>query len=150
MLDAYIYDGLRTPFGAHAGALADVRPDDLLAHCRRLKEQGVMRRFGASVKHRAVGYRANAMVCWVSPPDRVEEVGGVMASFAEVSHCYQRETHPSWPYNIYTMVHGRSEQELNATIENISHETGIVEYKILHTVRELKKERVKLKPVAKR
>ena len=31
MLEAYIYDGLRTPFGRHAGALARVRPDDLLA-----------------------------------------------------------------------------------------------------------------------
>ena len=31
MLDAYIYDGLRTPFGRHAGALASVRPDDLVA-----------------------------------------------------------------------------------------------------------------------
>lgn len=31
MLDAYIYDGLRTPFGRHAGKLAPIRPDDLLA-----------------------------------------------------------------------------------------------------------------------
>ena len=31
MTDAYIYDGVRTPFGRHAGALAPVRPDDLLA-----------------------------------------------------------------------------------------------------------------------
>ena len=31
MLDAYIYEGLRTPFGRHAGTLAKVRPDDLLA-----------------------------------------------------------------------------------------------------------------------
>ena len=30
MLDAYIYDGLRTPFGRHAGGLAKVRPDDML------------------------------------------------------------------------------------------------------------------------
>jgi acetyl-CoA C-acetyltransferase len=30
MLDAYIYEGLRTPFGRHAGSLAKVRPDDLL------------------------------------------------------------------------------------------------------------------------
>ncbi|HEC1348706.1 TPA: 3-oxoadipyl-CoA thiolase, partial [Pseudomonas aeruginosa] len=29
MLDAYIYAGLRTPFGRHAGALSTVRPDDL-------------------------------------------------------------------------------------------------------------------------
>ena len=31
MLDAYIYEGVRTPFGRHAGALARVRPDDMLA-----------------------------------------------------------------------------------------------------------------------
>jgi 3-oxoadipyl-CoA thiolase len=31
MLDAYIYDGLRSPFGRQAGALASVRPDDLVA-----------------------------------------------------------------------------------------------------------------------
>ena len=31
MLDAYIYEGLRTPFGRHGGSLAKVRPDDMLA-----------------------------------------------------------------------------------------------------------------------
>lgn len=31
MLDAYLYDGLRSPIGRHSGALASVRPDDLLA-----------------------------------------------------------------------------------------------------------------------
>ena len=36
MLDAYIYEGLRTPFGRHAGALAKVRPDDLLGDVIRV------------------------------------------------------------------------------------------------------------------
>jgi acetyl-CoA C-acetyltransferase len=31
MLNAYLYDGLRSPVGRHAGALATVRPDDLVA-----------------------------------------------------------------------------------------------------------------------
>lgn len=31
MLDAYIYDGLRSAFGRHAGGLAPLRPDDLAA-----------------------------------------------------------------------------------------------------------------------
>ncbi|MEI6225314.1 MAG: acetyl-CoA C-acyltransferase, partial [Deltaproteobacteria bacterium] len=35
MLDAWIYDGLRTPFGRHAGALARVRADDLVAGVMR-------------------------------------------------------------------------------------------------------------------
>ncbi|MGZ9112240.1 MAG: 3-oxoadipyl-CoA thiolase [Rhodoplanes sp.] len=42
MLEAYIYDGVRTPFGRHAGALARVRPDDLLAAAI----EGVMTRTG--------------------------------------------------------------------------------------------------------
>ena len=36
MLNAYLYDGLRTPFGRHAGALAKVRPDDLLAEVMKV------------------------------------------------------------------------------------------------------------------
>ena len=35
MLDAFIYDGVRTPFGRHAGALAHLRPDDMAAHVIR-------------------------------------------------------------------------------------------------------------------
>ena len=35
MLDAYIYEGLRTPFGRYAGSLAKVRPDDLMASAIR-------------------------------------------------------------------------------------------------------------------
>ena len=35
MLNAYIYDGLRSPFGRHAGALSMIRPDDLLAEVIR-------------------------------------------------------------------------------------------------------------------
>src|SRR5207302_10720959 len=35
MLDAFIYDGLRTPIGRHAGKLAPVRPDDLAAEVIR-------------------------------------------------------------------------------------------------------------------
>ena len=35
MIDAYIYDGLRTPFGRHGGGLSRIRPDDLLADVMR-------------------------------------------------------------------------------------------------------------------
>jgi acetyl-CoA C-acetyltransferase len=35
MLNAYLYEGLRTPFGRHGGTLAKVRPDDLLADAIR-------------------------------------------------------------------------------------------------------------------
>jgi acetyl-CoA C-acetyltransferase len=44
MLEAYLYDGLRTPIGRHAGGLAKVRPDDLAAGViRRLMERSPFR-----------------------------------------------------------------------------------------------------------
>jgi len=122
-------------------------PDDFLRHCIRLKERGAMRRFGASVRHNAVGYKANAMVCWRVAESMVEEAGRIMAGYVEVSHCYQRESAPDWPYNLYTMFHARNKEELQGTIDRIAAETGIDERRVLHTVKELKKERVKLKPV---
>src|SRR6185312_10067468 len=41
-LDAYMYTGLRSPFGRHAGALARLRPDDMLAAviAKTVKESG--------------------------------------------------------------------------------------------------------------
>jgi DNA-binding Lrp family transcriptional regulator len=134
------------PFDAMAEATG-MTADDFLAYCRRLKECGEMRRFGASVRHHAVGYSANAMVCWGVPESMVEEVGGIMAGYGEVSHCYQREPAPDWPYNMYTMVHARTKEDLQKAIDRIAGTTGIEEYRALYTVRELKKERVKLKPV---
>ena len=134
------------PFDAMT-AEAGMTIDDFLMHCRRLKERGAMRRFGASVRHHAVGYSANAMVCWRAPAGTVEEAGRIMAGYGEVSHCYQREASPDWPYNVYTMIHARTKKELQSTIDRIAGETGIEEYRALLTVKELKKERVKLRPV---
>jgi len=134
------------PFDAMAEAVG-MTADDFLRHCLRLKEGGAMRRFGASVRHHAVGYKTNAMVCWRVPEGRVEEAGRIMARQAEVSHCYQRETAPDWPCNLYTMIHAKNKEDMQSTIDRIAAETGIEERRALHTVRELKKERVKLKPV---
>ena len=134
------------PFDAMA-AETGMTIDDFLMHCWGLKERGAMRRFGASVRHYAVGYSANAMVCWRVPVGMAEEAGRIMAGYGEVSHCYQREVASDWPYNIYTMVHARTKEELRSTIDKIAGATGIQEYRALFTVKELKKERVKLRPV---
>ena len=55
MSDAYIYDGLRTPFGRHAGALAPVRADDLLA--------GVIKALVARNPFKAETYEDSVMGC---------------------------------------------------------------------------------------
>ena len=65
-----------------------------------------------------------------------------MAGFAAVSHCYLRPTYPDWPYNVFTMVHGRNVDECTAILESIAEKTGIREMKALYSTREYKKVRV--------
>lgn len=84
--------------------------DEFLICCRALKERGVMRRFGASIRHHSVGFAANAMVCCRVPPPMVEEVGQIMSAFSEVSHCYEREASVRWPYNVFAMIHARTRE----------------------------------------
>jgi DNA-binding Lrp family transcriptional regulator len=123
---------------------AGMESEDFLAVCRSLQERSIMRRFGASIEHQNAGFTANSMVCWVVPQDRVDEVGQKMAKFKEVTHCYERKTSREWPrYNVFTMIHGNTNEQNKDTIARMSHDTGISEYEILSTVREFKKERVK-------
>ena len=133
---------LSRPFDAMAEHVG-MEVNEFLRCCRRLKERGVMRRFGASIRHQNVGFAANAMVCWRVPPLRVEEAGEMMSVFREVSHCYERKTNQSWPYNVFTMIHGKTKEGLQRTIERIAAQSGIQEYEALFTIKEFKKERVK-------
>ena len=117
--------------------------DDFLSKCRSLKDRGIMRRFGAVIRHQQAGFAANAMVCWSVPPELVLETGSRMADFDEVSHCYERRINGSWPYNLFTMIHGKTKDDCHAIAERIADATGIRDYKPLFSVREFKKERVK-------
>ncbi|MEM5819035.1 MAG: Lrp/AsnC family transcriptional regulator, partial [Desulfitobacterium hafniense] len=81
----------------------------------------------------------NAMGVWQVPEAEAEAIGKVMASFREVSHCYQRPTLKDWPYNLFTMIHGRSEEECGEVMARIAQATGIKDYAMLFSIKELKK-----------
>ncbi len=88
-------------------------PAWVLATVGRWVREGVIRRLGATVRHHRVGYTFNCMVAWrLEDPSRHREAGERLAEFPEVTHCYRRPPFPGWPYTLYTMVHGGSEQEL--------------------------------------
>jgi DNA-binding Lrp family transcriptional regulator len=131
------------PFLPAAEQLA-LSEEDLLAKARELGSAGIMRRFGAVLRHRQVGYTANGMACWVVAEAQIEEVGHFAAGLAPVSHCYQRPAYPPcWPYTLFTMIHGQTRAEVEAIVAEIAHETGIERYKVLYSTREFKKERVR-------
>lgn len=130
------------PFDARAQE-AGISVEDLLAHGKEMQARGLMRRFAAVLHHRQAGYRANGMGVWVVPADRVEEVGQRMASFRAVSHCYERPTYPDWPYSLFTMVHGRSQEACEDILSEIARETGISERAVLYSTKEYKKVRLR-------
>jgi DNA-binding Lrp family transcriptional regulator len=117
--------------------------DEVVKAVEELQDRGIMRRIGAILRHRRAGYVHNAMVMWVVPGERVDEVGEYMASFTEISHCYLRETPAGWPYNLYSMIHARTSQRLEEIVESIARELGIQEYKVVRTVKEFKKTSMK-------
>ena len=129
------------PFDAWAQELG-ISVEQMFAATQRLMETKLLRRFSAVLHHRDAGYISNAMAVWEVPAERVTEVGPQMASFAAVSHCYERPVYPDWPYSIFTMVHGRKKDDCMAVVEAIEKETGITERALLFSTKEFKKVRV--------
>ncbi len=121
----------------------NISEEKFLEILQSLSDQGIIRRFGATLRHQKSGFNANAMVAWQVDEDRTDEVGEIMASFKEVSHCYRRDPKETWPYNLYTMVHAMDEESCKNTAKRISEKTGIEKYELLFSRKELKKTSMK-------
>lgn len=113
--------------------------EELTTIIRQLMNQGYIRRFGATIRHRISGFQANAMVAWHVPEAQIEQVGAQMAAFREVTHCYERQVSDVWPYNLYTMIHGKTQAECEAIAQRMAAATGIQDYVLLFSDAELKK-----------
>lgn len=131
------------PFAA-LGRQAGVSEERALGVLSALRRRGVIRRFGATLKHVVVGYPANAMSVWQVEQAQEEHVGRVLASSPWVSHCYARPTRPGWPYNLFAMLHAPSREACRAEAERLAEEAGVPgeRCRLLFTERELKKERL--------
>jgi DNA-binding Lrp family transcriptional regulator len=121
-----------------------VAADELLATARALQKRGQIRRFGAIVQSRKPGFSASAMGVWIVPAAKVDEIGARMSQNRAVSHCYLRPVYDDWPYNLYTIVHGRSVDECESIINDIATDTGIRDKQALYPTKEYKKARIML------
>jgi DNA-binding Lrp family transcriptional regulator len=100
------------------GRHCDMPEDEVIERLTRLKQQGLIKRMGVIVKHRQLGYRANAMVVWNVPDDLVKHLGALISRFPFVTLCYQRPRYPEWPYNLYCMIHGKDKATV---LEQLDH-----------------------------
>ncbi|HEX6387977.1 MAG TPA: AsnC family transcriptional regulator [Solirubrobacteraceae bacterium] len=117
--------------------------DDLVAHLRGMQDRGLLRRVAAILYHRRAGFSANGMGVWKVPEEKIDELGPRMAAFRGISHCYERPTYEDWPYQIFTMAHGRSKEECDAVLDAIATEIPEVQDRAtLYSSTEFKKVRL--------
>ncbi|HVR43759.1 MAG TPA: Lrp/AsnC family transcriptional regulator [Thermoanaerobaculia bacterium] len=116
--------------------------DELIDAGRALASRGQMRRYAAIVPARRASFSASAMGVWRVPANETEQVGSRMAAHKAVSQCYLRPTYEDWPYNLFTIVHGRSVDECEAILGELSDQTGISEMHALFPVKEFKRTRI--------
>ncbi|WP_457748083.1 siroheme decarboxylase subunit alpha [Sulfurimonas sp.] len=116
--------------------------DEFFTIANELKQSGVMRRFATILNHRKAGFGANAMSVWAVPEADGERIGKEMAAFSAVSHCYLRPSYPNWPYNLFAMVHAKTQEECDTLIEEMAQQSGLKEYGKLYSTVEFKKQRL--------
>ncbi|MDZ7804910.1 AsnC family transcriptional regulator [Thiohalophilus sp.] len=105
------------PYAQIADQLGIDEPE-VLARLAALQQQGVIKRMGVVVRHRELGYRANAMLVWDVPDERVSELGRCLSQYDFITLCYRRpRVLPDWPYNLFCMIHGKSREDVLQRID---------------------------------
>jgi DNA-binding Lrp family transcriptional regulator len=116
--------------------------DEVIARMQRMQELGVIRRIGAVPNHYKLGYRFNGMTVWNVPDEKIDALGQKIGRLDFVSHCYHRPRHlPLWPYNLFAMVHGRTQDDVDRQIGQIGEILGAdnLGSEVLYSTRILKK-----------
>jgi DNA-binding Lrp family transcriptional regulator len=128
-----------TPYRDVADAI-DADVTDVLAAVERLLADGCIKRIGCVVNHIVTGFRNNCMVVWDVPDDRLDELGESVGELPYVTLCYHRPRRPEqdWEYNLFTMVHGREADAVDAKIDELADEHLPFEHERLYSTQTLK------------
>jgi len=121
------------------GLRLGISEDEVVERLKVLKESGRLKRIAAILRHQKSGYASNAMAVFLVPDDSMDMLGGKLAESPLVSHCYERVGNECWPYNLYAMVHGKTDEEIFSFIRSFALENGIDRFEILPSAGELKK-----------
>ncbi|CAN1601561.1 AsnC family protein [Pseudomonas sp. B21-028] len=96
----------------------DADERQVLEQIRQWQGQGLFRRVGLVVNHRALGFAANAMLVLDVPDALVDEVGRRLGKAPGINLCYQRPRRlPQWQYNLFCMIHGRQRDRVEAQVQ---------------------------------
>jgi DNA-binding Lrp family transcriptional regulator len=102
------------------GEKAGVGVEEVFCRVRRLMDEGAIRRFGASLDSRKLGYSSTLCAVRVREED-VERASGLIGAYPEVTHSYLRENE----YNIWFTLIAVDEERIEAILEEIREGVGV-------------------------
>lgn len=103
------------------GELLGRSESDVMNRISALIGAGIIARFGVIVRHRALGWRSNAMVVWDLSSDQIDMAGPKLAAQQGITLCYERRpVNGIWPYRLYSMIHARSRNDALETLSRVA------------------------------
>ncbi len=130
-------DAVSRPFENIAQKLK-ISQADVIQSIKNLSRDGLIRKFGAILRHNKAGYKTNALIVWSVPAKQVEKVGTFFSSSPFVSHCYERKPSFRNKYNLFTMIHSQNE-DIDSLVRELSASSKINDFLILKSIEEYKK-----------
>jgi DNA-binding Lrp family transcriptional regulator len=113
---------------AELGRQCGLSEGEVINRLAALLADDTIKRLGVVVRHRELGYRANAMVVWDIDDARVSELGHCIGRFDFVTLCYRRPRRlPAWPYNLFCMIHGQDRDAVLERVRQIEQHCGLAE-----------------------
>lgn len=113
---------------------------EVLERIRRLKAEGIIRKIRARIDQRRLGITANALVAWKLSERGEDDPGSLLASFPQVTHCYERKPVPGrWEYTHYTVHHGYNREQVLDEVRSVAEHAGCPDHVVLFSTREFKR-----------
>ena len=129
---------IRPDYFAALAAKLGMNEWDLLSTLEMWRRRGRLKRIGLLLSHRNAGWTANGMCCWRIDGDTTE-AGRALAACDEVTHCYERPEAPTFPFNLFAMIHARSPEEASTTFARLEESCRLSAGTMLISTREYKK-----------
>jgi siroheme decarboxylase len=120
---------------------------EVRSRLERMQRDGIVRRVAAVPNHFALGLRFNGMTVWDVDDAEITALGPKVGALEFVTHCYRRpRVDGIWPYNLFAMVHGTTQKEVEEKASRISKilEQACRASDILYSKRILKKTGLRL------
>ena len=130
------------PYGDIAKKIGISRTE-VIKRLKNYSKNGMLKYVGAILYHRNSGYPENGMFTAVVPEMLLKKAGENLSKEPNITHCYERQSYPNWPYNLYAMIHGKTRSEVEGVVENFVNTIDITDYQIFYSTKEFKKTSMK-------